>query len=54
MFFLNVCVLVDVHYLSVFVCLLDDWFFKPQCCGAGRSRGFLAGAGADLKFEMEP
>ena len=25
-----------------------------QCCGAGRSRGFLAGAGADLKFELEP
>ena len=27
-----------------------------QCYGAvaGRSRGFLAGAGADLKFELEP
>ena len=27
-----------------------------QCCGAGRSRGFSAGAaaGADLKFELEP
>ena len=27
-----------------------------QCCGAGKSRGFLAGAeaGADLKFELEP
>ena len=27
-----------------------------QCCGAGQSRGFLAGAeaGADLKFELEP
>ena len=25
-----------------------------QCCGAGRSRGFLAGAWADLKFELEP
>ena len=24
-----------------------------QCCGAGRSQGFLAGAGADLKFELE-
>ena len=32
-------------------------FFRfYQCCGAGvgRSRGFLAGAGADLKFELEP
>ena len=27
-----------------------------QCCGAGagRSRGFLAGTRADLKFELEP
>ena len=27
-----------------------------QCCGAGasRSRGLLAGAGADLKFDLEP
>ena len=33
----------------------DDTFYK-QCCGAGagRSRGFLAGVGADLKFELEP
>ena len=29
---------------------------RHQCCGAGagRSRGFLAGAGADLKFELQP
>ena len=27
-----------------------------QCCGdgAGRSRSFLVGAGADLKFELDP
>ena len=29
-------------------------FNKQQCCGAGRSRGFLAGAGAALKSELEP
>ena len=27
---------------------------RNQCSGAGRSRGFLAEAGADLKFELEP
>ena len=25
-----------------------------QRCGAGRSRSFLAGDGADLKFELQP
>ena len=29
-------------------------FNKQQCCGAGRSRGFLARAGAALKSELEP
>ena len=27
---------------------------KNQCYGAVRSRGFLAGAGPDLKFDLEP
>ena len=31
-------------------------YTEMQCCraGAGRSRGFLAGEGADLKFLLEP
>ena len=34
----------------------EVWHISYQCCGAGadRSRGFWVGAGADLKFNLEP
>ena len=28
------------------------WILQKQCCGVRRSRGLLAGAGADLKFDL--